>query len=206
MGCTKSQNAYDSSEFNLLLKLNDLEKVKEYIKSRNNMTQEMYEDSVISLFCENDFSYINFTNYLKDLEFHKYLNTELILIHLTNNQKSKYCYYYYTEPQLQYIICNVPYNNYLCYRGILRIAIEKNYINIISIILEKLKSINFNLIKFYAYLSKYFNPEIIKLFIQYNPHLQLHKYLTKDQLTTFINSQNNSITLSPQSSNESLII
>ena len=185
--CIKVQNNYNSQEFIELISLNDLDQAKAYIKSRDNMTDEHYKDSIISVFTINAFSYNNFYQFINDLYLKVYLNNEPLLSHLTHNKKSKYCYSYYNEKQLEYIISKLSKhpNILLIYRGMLTTCICRKFINLTSIIIQELTKNKFKLQFYYQYIPRFFYIPIINLFIKYDPHFIPNQCLTPQQLTIF---------------------
>ena len=189
--CFKPKNYYNSDDFNTILNTDNLDQAKSYIKSRDDMTKDMFQDAVISAFCNKLFLYASFANFIYDLHLQPYIHSDILLPFLTNNKKSKYCYLHYNEKQLEHILKNtIPYHHILVCRGMLSTSICRNYVNVVFIILQELTKLNIHqgLSYFYPHVSKYFYVAIVNLFVKYDPKFNPIEHLTNDQLKIYMSS------------------
>jgi hypothetical protein len=142
---------------------------KNFCKCMNNLNLRFYNDNQI----DNQIEHFNDTKgVIEKSGLHRYLNHIRIYAYLIDDEKSEYCYNYYIEQDITDILNYVDEhmtNPYIIYKGILKSAIEKKYINIVERILIKLTKNNINLSKYYPIILAHINIPIINLFSKYDP-------------------------------------
>jgi hypothetical protein len=188
MGCLESKPLFNFAECRTIMERNDLYGVKNYIKSKNKLNYCDWADIIIMAISIKGFSYTNFVSMILEYNLIPVLFTTedkfYYKLSYFNNEKSSYCYMYYDENKL-YLLLKFNCHNQFPGLAMLKTCIIKNYLNLINKILPQLINRKINLYKYYPLLSTYFNPNIVYLFVKYDPDFKPHIYLSADQLTTF---------------------